>query len=51
MRNSVCYLATRFDELAKSKPVPQGYVEDRRSVYWVDKLPLQPPTVFGNIKY
>lgn len=37
---------SRIDELAKPKQLPEGYIEDRRSVYWVDKLPPQPPTVF-----
>uniref|UniRef100_H2ZDQ3 Testicular haploid expressed gene protein-like n=2 Tax=Ciona savignyi TaxID=51511 RepID=H2ZDQ3_CIOSA len=37
----------RIDELAQHKKTPPGFIEDRRSVYWVDKKPPQPPTVFA----
>nr|XP_002126454.1 testicular haploid expressed gene protein-like [Ciona intestinalis]XP_026696539.1 testicular haploid expressed gene protein-like [Ciona intestinalis] len=37
----------RIDELAQCKKTPPGFIEDRRSVYWVDKKPPQPPTVFA----
>ncbi|CAH1774738.1 unnamed protein product [Owenia fusiformis] len=32
----------RLDVLARPKPIPSGMIEDRRSVYWVDKVPPQP---------
>ncbi|XP_067928883.1 sperm microtubule associated protein 2-like [Watersipora subatra] len=37
----------RIDHLAKHKPIPAGHVNDRRSVYWVDREPLGPPTVMA----
>jgi len=32
----------RIEELARSKPLPPGFMADRRSVYWVDRYPFQP---------
>ncbi|XP_071106059.1 sperm microtubule associated protein 2-like isoform X2 [Haliotis cracherodii] len=32
----------RIDLLSRAKPVPPGFLEDRRSVYWVDNDPQQP---------
>ncbi|XP_046547366.1 LOW QUALITY PROTEIN: testicular haploid expressed gene protein-like [Haliotis rubra] len=35
----------RIDLLSRPKPVPPGFLEDRRSVYWVDYEPQQPQGV------
>ena len=32
---------SRIDQLSKPKPLPPGFSEDRRSVYWTDQ-PLRP---------
>ncbi|XP_013390517.1 testicular haploid expressed gene protein [Lingula anatina] len=32
----------RVDELARPKPMAAGFVEDRRSVYWIDRWPPGP---------
>jgi hypothetical protein len=41
----------RIDELATSKAIPQGFLEDRRSVYWDRNIPKFTPeiTKFGEI--
>ncbi|XP_066268784.1 sperm microtubule associated protein 2-like [Branchiostoma lanceolatum] len=33
---------SRIDVLSRPKPIPPGHIEDRRSVYWIDRAP---PTV------
>ncbi|XP_078665984.1 sperm microtubule associated protein 2-like [Branchiostoma floridae x Branchiostoma belcheri] len=33
---------SRIDVLSRPKPIPPGHIEDRRSVYWIDR---PPPTV------
>ncbi|KAL3891499.1 hypothetical protein ACJMK2_003760 [Sinanodonta woodiana] len=33
---------SRLEQLAKPKPIPPGFLEDRRSVYWIDYVPPQP---------
>lgn len=44
------YSRERQDELAKSKKLPPAFLEDRRSVYWVDKQPAIGPTKFALTK-
>lgn len=38
---------SRIDFLARHKPIPAGHVDDRRSVYWVDRQPLGAPTAMA----
>lgn len=45
---TVTYSRERQDVLAQPKRLPPAFLEDRRSVYWVDKQPETGPTKFGN---
>lgn len=51
LTSDILYIATysenRQDVLATPKRVPPAFLEDRRSVYWVDKQPAMGPTKFG----
>lgn len=49
-RRKVRYSENRLNVLAQCKKTPPGFLEDRRSVYWVDKVPPTPPTKFGLTK-
>lgn len=44
---TVTYSRERQDDLAKPKRVPPAFLQDRRSVYWVDKEPAMGPTKFS----
>ncbi|XP_039254832.1 sperm microtubule associated protein 2-like isoform X2 [Styela clava] len=50
VKRKVKYSEDRLNILAQFKKTPPGFLEDRRSVYWVDKVPPSAPTVFALTK-
>ena len=41
----------RLEVLAAAKQTPPGFIEDRRSVYWVDKQPPLSISNYDSCKY